>query len=70
MPEGTPKTDEERKEAHKEKYGNENIPVKRKGLAFKALEENKRLVWVVRAVLVLLILWLLYHIVKYGRLKL
>jgi len=42
MPYGIPKTDEERKETHKEIYGNENIPVQRLGNVEATKEEYEK----------------------------
>ena len=57
MPEGKPKTDEERKETHKEKYGNEDIPEERKG---EPVKKRRLSVWdAIAIVLLLYVLWLL-----------
>ncbi|MCD6522879.1 MAG: hypothetical protein J7K68_03950 [Candidatus Diapherotrites archaeon] len=66
MPEGVPRTDEERRERHKEKYGTEEIPEERKGKASKALEQKKNLILAIKVVLVLAILYFLWIIVKRG----
>ena len=46
MPEGIPRTDEERREKHKETYGTEDIPEQRKGQASKTLERRKTMSWI------------------------
>ncbi|MCD4740614.1 hypothetical protein K8R43_05520 [archaeon] len=58
MPEGIPRTDEERREKHKETYGTEDIPEQRKGQASK----KKAMSWaeaLLTAVLLFILLLLL-----------
>ncbi len=64
MPEGVPRTDEERKERHEEKYGDTNIPEERKGKASEALEQKKNLTRGIEIILVIAILISLWIIAQ------
>lgn len=58
MPAGTPRTDEERRERHREIYGNTDIPKERRGLGSRKLSANG----IIELVLVLGILYFLWMI--------
>ena len=66
MPDGKPRTDEERKEKHKEAYGDDDIPAERGGRAAKALGQNDRLYSFVKLALVLAILYFAAMILRRG----
>ncbi|MCK4327069.1 MAG: hypothetical protein KAW41_01185 [Candidatus Diapherotrites archaeon] len=69
MPEGTPRTDEEREQRHREVYGDEDIPEERgkspTGEGATAARKETWVVWV-KAVLVIAIFYFLWVILKRG----
>ena len=66
MPEGIPRTDEQRREKHKEEYGDEEIPTERRGLASKPLALSKRVVYWIEGVLILVLAYILFFLLQKG----
>ena len=69
MPGGTPRTDEERKQRHREVYGDDDVPEERgKSPAGEGATAAKKETWVVcvKAVLVAAILYFLWLIIQRG----